>query len=178
MRDENPLIGLVLVFVPFSLVSVGGGPSIFAGIQHETVDQRHWLTAREFVNLFAIARAAPGPGSMLATLIGWQHAGWLGAIVATLALFVPSSLLFYAVVRVWHRHRGKAWHTALEGGLAPVGSGLILAGILAVFRVSGAGVLSYLVAFGSAGILLWQPRAHPLLLFAVGALIFMVLQPA
>jgi chromate transporter len=62
MRD-NPLLALILVFVPFSLVSVGGGPSILAGIQHQTVDVRHWLDAREFLDIFAIARAAPGPGS-------------------------------------------------------------------------------------------------------------------
>ncbi len=178
MRDDNPLLNLMAVFVPFSLVSIGGGPSIFAGIQHATVDERHWLTAREFINLFAIARAAPGPGSMLATLVGWNLDGWAGAIVATLALFIPSSLLCYAVVRIWHRHRGKPWHQALENGLAPVGSGLILAGILAIFRIGGAGMLSYLVAAGSAGVLLWKPKAHPLMLFAAGAVIFIVFRAA
>ena len=89
---ENALWSLIVVFVPFSLVSIGGGPSIFAGIQHQSVEVYHWVTAREFVDLFAIARAAPGPGSMLVTLLGWKVAGWTGAIVATLALFVPSSL--------------------------------------------------------------------------------------
>lgn len=178
MRDDNPLLNLTAVFVPFSLVSIGGGPSIFAGIQHETVDERHWLTAREFVNLFAIARAAPGPGSMLSTLVGWTLDGWAGAIVATLALFVPSSLLCYFVVRIWHKHREKAWRQALEDGLAPVGSGLILAGILAIFRIGGSGFLSYFVAAASAGILFWKPKAHPLLLFAAGAAIFVAFRNA
>ena len=69
MRD-NPLIGLAWVLVPFSLLSIGGGPSIFAPLQRETVDVWHWITAREFIDLFAIARTAPGPGAMLSTLIG------------------------------------------------------------------------------------------------------------
>jgi len=172
MRDDHPLLGLILVFVPFSLVSIGGGPSIFAGIQHQSVDIHHWLTAREFINLFAIARAAPGPGSMLATLIGWHVDGWTGAIVATLALFVPSSLLCYAAVRLWDRHRGKSWHTAFEEGLAPVGTGLILAGVLGILRLSGGGVLSYAVAFGSAGLLAVKPRLHPVFLFILGAFAF------
>ena len=106
MRD-NPYLALMAVFVPFSLTSIGGGPSVFAGIQHQAVDVHHWVSAREFVDLFAISRAAPGPGSMLVTLIGWKVAGWWGALVATLALFVPSSLLCYGVARVWNRHRGQ-----------------------------------------------------------------------
>jgi chromate transporter len=172
--EENPLVALLAVFVPFSLVSIGGGPSIFAGIQHEAVDERHWLLAREFVNLFAIARAAPGPGSMLATLVGWHVDGWAGAIVATLALFAPSSLLCYVAIRFWHRHRGKAWHFAVENGLAPVASGLILAGLLSIFRISGAGPLTYLVTFGSSALIFWQPKIHPMALLAGGAIAFLV----
>ena len=106
MRDD-PLVGLALVLVPFSLLSFGGGPSIFAPLQHQTVETLQWLTAREFVDLFAIARAAPGPGSMLATLIGWHMAGWTGAFVATLALFGPSSVLAYVVAHVFDRYRDR-----------------------------------------------------------------------
>ena len=173
MKDDIPL-ALLAVFVPFSLVSIGGGTSVIAGIQHEAVDVRHWLTAREFVDLFAISRAAPGPGSMLSTLIGWHLWGWPGALIATLALFLPSSLICYGVALVWRRHRGKRWHTALEQGLAPVGIGLVLAGALSVLRIGSNGPLSFIIAFGSAGLLSWQPRVHPLLLFLIGATIFVV----
>src|SRR4051812_18951794 len=75
---SNPYLALIAVFVPFSLTSIGGGPSVFAGIQHQAVDVYHWVSAREFVDLFAISRAAPGPGSMLVMLIGWKVAGWWG----------------------------------------------------------------------------------------------------
>ena len=168
MRDDLPLT-LLAVFVPFSLVSIGGGTSIIAGIQHEAVDVHHWVTTREFVELFAISRAAPGPGSMLTTLIGWHVGGWFGALVATLALFLPSSLLCYAAAALWRRHRGKRWHTALEQGLAPIGIGLVLAGSLSILRISGGGMVAYALAFGSAALLTWRPKLHPLILFVIGA---------
>ena len=60
MRDD-PILGLLIVFVPLSLLSIGGGPSILAGIQN-AVEARHWMSQHDFVDLFAIARAAPGPG--------------------------------------------------------------------------------------------------------------------
>jgi chromate transporter len=171
MRD-NPYWALIVVFVPFSLVSIGGGASIFAGVQHQSVDVRQWVTAREFIDLFALSRAAPGPGSMLITLIGWKVAGLPGAFVATAALFVPSSILCYGLARVWNAHRGKPWHKALEAGLAPVGTGLVLAGAIAVMRLTGASVASWAAAGIVALILAFRPRLHPILLLAGSGALF------
>ena len=70
MRDDH-LFGLAAVLVPFSLISIGGGVGVLSGIQHEIVDVRGWISAQDFVHLFAISRASPGPGTMIATLIGW-----------------------------------------------------------------------------------------------------------
>ena len=172
---ENPYWALLSVFVPFSFVSIGGGPSIFAGIQHQAVELQGWLSAREFVDLFAISRAAPGPGSMLATLIGWKLAGWPGAVTATLALFLPSSLLCYAVARVWSRHRGKPWHGALERGLTPIAVGLILAGVVAIGRMAEGGAASWAVALAATVWLLLRPKLNPLLLLGAGGLAGMIL---
>lgn len=176
--DENgggfftPYLALVAVLVPFSLVAIGGGPAIFAPLQHESVEVRHWLTAREFIELFAIARVAPGPGSMLSTLIGWKVAGWSGALVATLAMFVPSSILCVAVARVWSRYRGRAWHHALEEGLAPIGTGLMFSGALAIFRLADAGPLAWGTAGVVAAMLTWRPKMHPFILLGGGAALF------
>ena len=178
MRDDNVLIGLVAVFVPLSFASIGGGTSILAGIQHQAVDVHHWVTSREFVDMFAISRAAPGPGSLLTTLIGWHIAGWAGALIATLALYVPSSLLCYGVAFVWRRHRGKVWHTALEEGLAPVGVGLMMAGVLVIMQLSGGGVLPWLLALGTMALLLRWPKLHPLPLFFMGGVIAVVVRAA
>jgi chromate transporter len=111
---------------------------------------------------------------MLVTLLGWKVAGWTGALVATLALFVPSSLLCYGVTRMWNHYRGRHWHTALESGLAPIGAGLILAGVFAIFRIAGAGILSWAVAGVSAAILAWRPTLNPLILLAGGAAAFAI----
>ena len=47
-------------------------------MQHQTVTVHGWLTNGEFADLFAIARAAPGPSTLIVALIGWQVAGFLG----------------------------------------------------------------------------------------------------
>ena len=81
MRD-NLYLQLIAVFAPLSLLSIGGGQSIVADINQQAVVIHHWVTQAEFVDLFAISRAAPGPGALLTTLIGWKTSGWLGALVA------------------------------------------------------------------------------------------------
>lgn len=169
MRFDT-LIALAVVFVPFSLTSIGGGSAIVAGIQHEAVIVHQWVNSREFLDLFAVSRAAPGPGMMLATAIGWRIAGWLGALVATLALFVPSSLLCYSVFKLTNNHRQKRWHRAMREGLAPVGIGLIVAGIISLFRLSNGGVQAIVIVSLAAAIFYWFPRFPVLGVLILGGL--------
>lgn len=173
---EGPLIALVTILAPLSLAAIGGASSIYAPLQHQTVDVQQWLSPREFVELFAIARVTPGPGTMLATLIGWKVAGLSGALVATLALFLPSTLVCYLIARVWSRYRGKPWHEAFEAGLAPIGAGLMLAGVLAILRLSGSGPLSWGTAAGIAALLTWRPKLHPFVLLLGGAAFFIAVR--
>ena len=74
--DWRVLLALIFVFGPLSLLSIGGGASLLAEIEHQAVGVHHWTTQRQFADLFAISRAAPGPGTMLSALIGWKVAGW------------------------------------------------------------------------------------------------------
>jgi chromate transporter len=173
-QDWRSLFALIVVFGPLSLFSIGGGASLLAEIEHQAVAIHHWTTQREFADLFAISRAAPGPGTMLSTLIGWKVAGWSGAVIATIALYLPSSLLVYGVARVWGRWRGSRWHSAVEHGLAPIAAGLMLAGGLAVLQAAG-GAPMWAAAAAATGILLYWPRLNPLILFgAFGALFALV----
>ena len=145
MRSDL-LWALFVLFVPMSFLAVGGGASILAPIHHQVVEVHAWITQREFVDMFAISRAAPGPGSMLVTLIGWKVAGWPGALVASIGIFLPSSLLCYGVTRAWNRARGTRFHAALEQGLTPVAGGLMMAGALAIMRSADAGPMGWIVA--------------------------------
>jgi chromate transporter len=172
LDDRENLAALVFIFVPLSLVSIGGGPSIFAEIEHQAVVVHGWMTQREFADVFAISRAAPGPGVLLVTLIGWKVAGWAGALAASLAFFLPSSLLMYGAARAWNRWHGSPWQTAIELGFGPIAIGLILAGAYAIVRSGSAGLLTWGVVFAVAACRSWRPSLHPLTLLALGAAIF------
>lgn len=167
----NVLWTLILVFVPLSFVTVGGGAAILAPLNRQAVDVYHWMSQRDFIDLFAISRAAPGPGSMLVALVGWKVARWAGALVAVVATFLPSSLLCYGVARVWNRYRGTRAHSALERGLAPVGTGLLMAGAFAILRAAHAGAAGWGIALGATAILAWR-NLHPLLILFAGGTVY------
>ena len=145
---------LIVVFAPLSLLSIGGGQSIVADMDQQVVHVYGWLTQTEFIDLFAISRAAPGPGSLLVTLIGWKVAGIPGALIASAAMFLPSSVLAYVVTRLWNRHRGRRWHSALELGLPPIASALVLAGAFTVLRASPEGAAAWIIAALATAMLL------------------------
>lgn len=136
MRGSNLYLQLIAVFAPLSLVSIGGGQSIVADIHTQSVEVHHWLTQTQFVDLFALSRAAPGPGALLSTLIGWHLAGWEGALIASLALFVPSSVLAYFATRAWNRHRAKPWYETIQRALVPLAAGLILTSAFTVLQAA------------------------------------------
>jgi chromate transporter len=164
---------LFIIFVPMSLLAVGGGASILAPIHHQVVEAHGWLTQREFIDVFAISRAAPGPGSIMVTLIGWKVAGWIGALIASVGIFLPSSLLCYGVAKAWNRARGSRLHAALEQGLVPLAAGLMIAGALTILRASDAGPLGWAVAAASTAVMMWR-SLHPLLVLAVGGTLYTV----
>ena len=166
------LLALVAVFAPLSLLSFGGGNVVIAEIAHQAVGVRHWTSDRDFADLFALSRAAPGPGSMLATMIGWKIAGIGGALVATVAFYLPSSLLLFIVARLWSRWQGSPWHHAVERGMAPIAAGLLLSAGIAVLRASPAGPVVWVAAGIAAALFLWRPKLHPVPVFALGGLLF------
>jgi chromate transporter len=95
-----------------ALISFGGVNTVLPALHHQAVNEQHWMTDRDFANMFALASVSPGPNFMVLTLIGYRAAGVAGALVASFALCVPTSLLAFAVVKVWDRFKTAHWRIA------------------------------------------------------------------
>lgn len=167
---------LLAIFAPLSFTTIGGGQSIVSEIHRQAVSQQGWLTEQQFITDFALSRLAPGPGSLLVTLIGWSVAGWQGAVIASIAIFLPSSVLLYGIAHVWARYHGAPWQRAIERGLAPIAAGLILAAALTLVEAARGGWIAWAVALASTVILTYT-RVSPFILLGAGAFIFLVVRP-
>lgn len=163
---------LFAVFTPQSFLTVGGGQSILPEIHRQAVDNYGWITEAQFLDYFALSRITPGPASLLVTLIGWQVGGWAGAIAASIAIFLPCSLLIYALARVWARYRHATCVRAIEAGLVPVAAGMILASSCTLLRAAEGGAWAWGVAAVSTLALVYT-RISPFLMLALGAVVFL-----
>lgn len=163
------LLQIAAMFSVLSLLAFGGGAATLPDMQRQAVEVHHWITAREFLDMFALSRAIP-PGSLIVVLIGQKAAGILGGLTALVAMFGPSSLLAYATARLWHRSGGAAWRETLEQALAPVSIGLTIASGIAIARSTEHDWAAYAVTAATT-LLLTFTRLHPLAVMGAGALV-------
>ncbi len=167
----DPLWLLTTHLAMLSFAAVGGGVIMLApDIHRYVVDVHHWVTTEQFAAAYAIAQAAPGPNMLFVTLVGWQVAGWLGAVGATCAVIVPPSLLTFVATRVSSR-RGNGvgrFGTAVRNGLAPLSVGLLLAGVWVLFTSAGGGLREAAVVVLTLAVML-RTKINPLWLIVLGA---------
>ena len=162
------LIALAAIFAELSLLAFGGGNSILPEMQRQVVDVHHWITAREFSALFALAQAAPGPNLMIVQLVGWRVAGWAGLLVSSVAKFGPSSVLTGLVLGIWRRFKDKPWRRVVQAGLVPMTVGLVSASAAIIARASDQTLGLAAITIVTAAVSVWG-RVHPLWVLAGGA---------
>jgi chromate transporter len=168
--DGGSLVTLAAFFAVTSLFAIGGGNSAIPEMHRYAVDVQHWLTGRQFADSFALAQLTPGPNLIIVTLIGYHVAGIAGAVVATLAMCGPTSMLAFMVGRASERFTGAAWYGALSRGLIPVTLGLTAASASVIVSVADYSWVAAAITLGTAGIALFL-RVHPLWAFAAAALL-------
>jgi chromate transporter len=157
----SDLVTLTWTFLRLSLMCLGGGLGVLPEMERQVVSVHRWLTAREFVDGYALSQVTPGPAMLVAVFVGYRVAGGLGALLAGAAMFLPTSALTWAIAHRWDRLRGRPWAVAAERALAPLGIGLMAAGVYTLARSALADPLSAAYAVVAALALArgWLPPA-------------------
>jgi chromate transporter len=164
----SPLGALAVHVGLLSLIAVGGVTTIVPDLHRLVVERQAWMSDSQFADLFAIARAAPGPNFLFVTLLGWQVAGFPGALVATVAMCGPSCLLTFGVAHAWERFGHAPWRSAVQAGLAPLTVGLVLASGFVLARAAGESWTAAAITVLTVALVLGT-RLHPIWMLAAAA---------
>jgi len=163
------LARLAWTFLWLSLICVGGGLGVVPEMQRQVVDRFHWVTAREFLDGYALSQITPGPNMLVAVFVGYRAHGLVGALLAGTAMFLPTSVLTAVIARHWASLRARPWATAVEQALLPIGIGLMAAGVYTLAR-SGIHDVPTGILAAVAGLVLWTGRVPAMVVvLAAGA---------
>lgn len=163
------------IFYTFFLIGLfnfGGGYPMIALIQNEVVMRHAWLTNTQFADVVAISQMTPGPvGINMATYSGFMagHTVW-GAVLATLAVCVPSFLVMIFLAKYFLKHRDNPSVQAVFKGLRLAVIGLIAAAALVLCDGGTFVGVSSLFFFGISFVLLLRFDIHPVLLILLAGL--------
>jgi chromate transporter len=128
------LLTISAIFLRIGSVTFGGGLVMVPLIESEVVNTHHWLTHQEFADAFALGQITPGPVLITATFVGYRVAGTLGALVATVSIFLPAFVMTIAAASSLRRFRNNEQVQSFLLGVAPAVVGLLVASALSVGR--------------------------------------------
>jgi chromate transporter len=168
------LLTLSSIFLRMGSVTFGGGLVMLPLIESEVVNTHHWLTHQEFADATALGQITPGPVLITATFIGYRVAGTVGALIATISIFLPAFLMTIAAGSSLRRFRNNEQVQSFLRGVAPAVVGLLLAAALSLGRAgihSWVGVAIMLIAIFT--LIRFRPNAFWVILGA-GVLRFVV----
>lgn len=155
------LLTLAWIYFRIGLIFVGGGYVLIPLLNHIMVEQYHWLTLRQFIDGLALSQLTPGPLAMLATFTGFRAGGYPGAVVATLFIFIPCTVLMLIVGRNYHRLKNIDIISTTLDGLLPAVVGLVAAAAWNLAASSLAGVPEFIILAAGFAIFKWT-RVSPM----------------
>ena len=130
-------------------------------IQREVVDRKSWIDEQEFLNMIALAQAAPGLIAVnSAIFIGWRIGGWKGVCGAVLGAVLPSFLIILAIAMVFSEWKELPAIEAAFKGIRPAVVALIAAPLYKLSKSSKIGGWTLLIPV-TAALLIWFFHINP-----------------
>lgn len=181
------LLQLFLTFFYIGLFTIGGGVVALTLMQQTIVD-KGIISTEQFFNMVAISESTPGPlGTNMATYIGYNQQGILGAVVATLAEALPSIIIIIVIAHFLVKFNQNSFVKGALSFLRPVTTGLILVPGFQIFIFSvmnlpeSVFVLKNLAEWKNLfnwmnlamyeffAVLLFKFKLHPIIIILIGA---------
>ena len=178
------LLDLFITFMKIGMFTFGGGYAMISVVENACVEDKHWITHDDMMNITVIAESTPGPIAInCATFVGWKKRGLIGAAAATAGMILPSFLIIYLISRFLDSFLEITWIAhAFEGIKLAVGILIIDAAVKMLRQMPASPVLRLIMACSFAAMLLIDifalrissialliiAAAVSLLLFAVG----------
>ena len=176
-----PMLGkLLLFFLKAGSLTFGSGLVIVPFLEKGLVQNTGWLDERQFLVAVAIGMISPGPVVITATFVGYLVAGFWGATISTIGIFLPSFLFILVVAPLLIRHRAQPDVRGFVKGAYAAAIGTIFGASLLLGRIAiGDWLTALIAAVGLLALFRWK-ISNPMLVAitaVIGLIGFEVLHP-
>ena len=161
---------LFWTFFAIGAFTFGGGYAMLPLIQIEVVN-KGWLANEAVVNFIAVSESTPGPFAInMATYVGSEMGGILGAACATLGVVMPSFIIILTVAKCYDRFKSSKLVKGAMSGLKPAVIGMIGTAVLSIGKTVFVqpGLLFSAVLFGVMAVLAFK-KVHPIIIICISA---------
>ena len=155
-------------FLLVSVLAFGGGNAALPLVERIAVGETGWVQPQDFAAAVAFGYVTPGPVLITATFIGYRAAGLVGALAATLGVFLMPWALAAGAAQHLQRFMQHAWLRAFGQGAAPAVVGLLAVTALHLARHALVGWGFAVIAVVALSLALWT-KMHPVLILLGGA---------
>ena len=159
---------LFLTFLKIGATLYGSGYVLLAFMRNDFVHRLGWLSDRQLLDAIAVGQVTPGPVFTTATFVGYVLAGWTGAVLATVAIFLPSFVFVALSHPLLPRIRGSRGAGAFLDGVNVAALGLMAAVTWQLARSAITDGFTAVLAVAS-GVLLIRGGVNSVWLIAGGA---------
>ena len=148
---------LLAYFLRLGTFGFGGPVALVGFMQRDLVDERGWISEKDFKEGLALAQLAPGPlAAQLAIYLGWIHYGVLGATLVSFAFVLPSFFMVLALSAFYLKYGGIPWMRGAFYGIGAAVIALIARGAYKLARSTiGKDRLYALLFAASFGVTAW-----------------------
>jgi chromate transporter len=124
MKARVPLFSLLWVFLQIGLFTFGGGYAMIPLIQRIVVDEKHWLTHEEMLEIIIVAESTPGPVALnVATFVGYRQRRLPGSLFATIGVVIPSFVIIGLIAWFFEDIKGNA---IIAGALSGIKTAVVV----------------------------------------------------
>jgi chromate transporter len=123
---DRKLFDLAILMFRIDLFAFGGGFASVPLMYHEVVEARSWLDGKTLLDGIALGQVTPGPIVMTATFIGYLLKGPLGALLATISVFLPSFMIVVGTAPYFDRLSASPYFKRVITGILCSFVGLLL----------------------------------------------------
>lgn len=164
------IIEMFIAFFKIGAFTFGGGYAMIPLIEEEVVNNKKWIEKNEFMDILVVSQSLPGALAVNCSIfLGYKIGGFLGAIMALLAVILPSFFIIIIIAAFFMQFRNNYYVNAAFKGITAAVPMLVLVGAISLGKGLNKNKITILtIILGLVGLIIF--KLHPVVIIIMSAI--------